>query len=39
MFEMPSRDDIKEVVVSREMIQSKIPPVYVLKAGEDKKSA
>jgi len=39
MFEMPSRDDIKEVVVSREMIQSKIPPVYVLKAEDSKKSA
>jgi len=39
MFEMPSRDDVAEVIVTRESVVNKIPPSYVLKDGEDKKSA
>ena len=31
MFEIPSRSDIEEVVVTRETITDKKPPIYVLK--------
>lgn len=37
MFETPSRDDIKEIMVSREVILRQTPPVYSLK--KDKKIA
>ena len=39
MFEMPSRDDIKEVIVNRDAVMNVAPAVYVLKGEENKKSA
>jgi ATP-dependent Clp protease ATP-binding subunit ClpX len=39
MFELPSRDDISEVMVNRETILRNSPAVYVLKQEEDKKIA
>jgi ATP-dependent Clp protease ATP-binding subunit ClpX len=39
MFELPSRDDVAEVLVTKESVVNKTPPEYVLKSGEDKKSA
>ena len=38
MFELPSRDDVKEVIVSRDAVAGKEPAEYVLKE-ENKKSA
>jgi ATP-dependent Clp protease ATP-binding subunit ClpX len=37
MYETPSRDDIKEIMISREVILKQAPPVYSLK--KDKKIA
>jgi len=39
MFDLPSRNDIAEVIVNKEAVQGKIPPVYVMKDGIGKKSA
>jgi ATP-dependent Clp protease ATP-binding subunit ClpX len=39
MFELPSRDDVAEVLVTKESVVNKTPPEYALKSGEDKKSA
>jgi len=39
MFELPSRSDVLEVVVTKESVANKTPPEYVFKIGEDKKSA
>lgn len=39
MFELPSRDDVAEVVVSKEAVQGKIPAAYVMKNEKSKKSA
>jgi ATP-dependent Clp protease ATP-binding subunit ClpX len=39
MFETPSRDDIREIMVTREVILREQPPVYVLKKEKDKKIA
>jgi ATP-dependent Clp protease ATP-binding subunit ClpX len=38
MFELPSRDDVKEVIVSRDAVAGKEPAEYVLKEA-GKKSA
>jgi hypothetical protein len=37
MYETPSREDIKEILVSREVILKQAAPVYTLK--KDKKIA
>jgi ATP-dependent Clp protease ATP-binding subunit ClpX len=37
MFETPSRDDIREIMVTREAVLRQAPPVYSLK--KDKKIA
>ncbi|MCL2218749.1 MAG: ATP-dependent Clp protease ATP-binding subunit ClpX [Chitinispirillia bacterium] len=39
MFELPSRDDIAEVIVSKEAVMGKVPAVYVMKDGQERKSA
>jgi ATP-dependent Clp protease ATP-binding subunit ClpX len=39
MFELPSRDDVAEVIVSKEAVLGKTPAVYVMKNGVGKKSA
>jgi ATP-dependent Clp protease ATP-binding subunit ClpX len=39
MFEIPSRSDIEEVVVTRETIADKKPPIYVLRRHSAKPSA
>jgi ATP-dependent Clp protease ATP-binding subunit ClpX len=39
MFEIPSRSDIEEVVVTRETIVDKKPPIYVLKRHSAEPSA
>ena len=37
MFEIPSRSDIDEVVVTREAVLEGKPPIYVLKRREDQR--
>jgi ATP-dependent Clp protease ATP-binding subunit ClpX len=39
MFETPARDDIKEIVVTREAVLRQAPPAYILKKEKDKKIA
>jgi ATP-dependent Clp protease ATP-binding subunit ClpX len=39
MFETPTRDDIREIMVTRETILRQAPPVYILKKEKDKKIA
>jgi ATP-dependent Clp protease ATP-binding subunit ClpX len=39
MFDLPSRNDVKEIMVSKDAIQNKAQPVYVLKDEAGKKSA
>jgi ATP-dependent Clp protease ATP-binding subunit ClpX len=39
MFELPSRNDVAEVAVSRDTVMGKGAPPYILKKGKDKKSA
>jgi len=39
MFELPSRNDVAEVAVTKDVIVKKVPPEYVFKKEEDKKSA
>jgi ATP-dependent Clp protease ATP-binding subunit ClpX len=39
MFETPARDDIKEILVTREAILRQAPPAYILKKEKDKKIA
>jgi ATP-dependent protease Clp ATPase subunit len=34
MFEIPSRSDVREVVITRECIQDGVPPLLVLHAEE-----
>ena len=34
MFEIPSRDDVREVVITRECIDENVPPLLVLQSGE-----
>jgi len=39
MFETPTRDDIQDIVVTRETILRQSPPAYILKKEKDKKIA
>ena len=39
MFETPGRDDIREILVTRDSVLSKEPPAYLLKKEKDKKIA
>jgi ATP-dependent protease Clp ATPase subunit len=39
MFDLPSRNDVKEIMVSKDAIQNKAPAVYVLKDETSRKSA
>ena len=41
MFELPSREDVREVVVTAECVESQLPPLLVLRpeAGERRKEA
>ena len=39
MFEIPSRDDVREVVVTPECVQHGVPPLLVLHAGAGRKEA
>jgi ATP-dependent Clp protease ATP-binding subunit ClpX len=39
MFEIPSREDVREVVVTAESIEHGVPPLLVLHAEERKKEA
>ena len=39
MFETPTRDDIREIMVTRETILRQTPPAYILKKEKDKKIA
>jgi ATP-dependent Clp protease ATP-binding subunit ClpX len=39
MFETPSRDDIREIMITREAILKQQPPAYILKKEKDKKIA
>ncbi|MBN2038085.1 MAG: ATP-dependent Clp protease ATP-binding subunit ClpX [Chitinispirillaceae bacterium] len=39
MFETPSRDDVREIMITREVIQKKQQPAYILKKEKDKKIA
>jgi ATP-dependent Clp protease ATP-binding subunit ClpX len=39
MFETPSRDDIKEIMINREVILKKEQPAFILKKDKDKKLA
>ena len=39
MFETPTRDDIRDIVVTRETILRQAPPAYILKKEKDKKIA
>jgi ATP-dependent Clp protease ATP-binding subunit ClpX len=37
MFEIPSRRDVEEIVVTREMVEERKPPLYVLRSEPRKK--
>jgi len=37
MYDVPSRDDVREVVITRESVTDGIPPLLVLNAGEARK--
>jgi ATP-dependent Clp protease ATP-binding subunit ClpX len=39
MFETPSRDDIREIMITREVLLKQQPPAYILKKEKDKKIA
>jgi ATP-dependent Clp protease ATP-binding subunit ClpX len=39
MYDIPSRDDVREVVVTRESVTDGIPPLLVLDAEKKKKEA
>jgi ATP-dependent Clp protease ATP-binding subunit ClpX len=39
MYDIPSRDDVREVVVTREAVTERIPPLLVLHAEQKKKEA
>jgi ATP-dependent Clp protease ATP-binding subunit ClpX len=39
MFELPSRNDVKEVIVTKETLVNKTLPDYVFKGGKGKKTA
>jgi ATP-dependent Clp protease ATP-binding subunit ClpX len=39
MFEIPSRDDVREVVVTPESVTDRIPPLLVLHPEVKKKEA
>ncbi|NIP82183.1 MAG: ATP-dependent Clp protease ATP-binding subunit ClpX, partial [Gemmatimonadetes bacterium] len=39
MFEIPSRDDVREVVVTPECVTEQIPPLLVLRPEAKKKEA
>jgi ATP-dependent Clp protease ATP-binding subunit ClpX len=39
MFELPSRDDIREVVITKESITDKRPPLIVTERARAKKEA
>ena len=41
MFELPSREDVREVVVTAECVENQLPPLLVLRpeAGERRKEA
>jgi ATP-dependent Clp protease ATP-binding subunit ClpX len=37
LYEIPSRGDVREVVVTRESVEDRIPPLMVLRPGVGKK--
>jgi ATP-dependent Clp protease ATP-binding subunit ClpX len=39
LFELPSRSDVREVVVTREAVEEGVPPLLVLRPGVEKKEA
>jgi ATP-dependent Clp protease ATP-binding subunit ClpX len=39
LFEIPSREDVREVVVTRESVEDGIAPLLVLRPGAEKKKA
>ena len=39
MFETPTRDDIREIMITRETIMRQAPPAYILNKEKDKKIA
>jgi ATP-dependent Clp protease ATP-binding subunit ClpX len=39
MFEIPSRDDVREVVVTPECVRHGVPPLLVLRPEADRKEA
>jgi ATP-dependent Clp protease ATP-binding subunit ClpX len=39
LFELPSRSDVREVVITREAVEEGVPPLLVLRPGVEKKEA
>ncbi len=39
MFELPARDDVLEVVITEECVESKAPPMLILEPGAQRKEA
>ncbi len=39
LFELPSRTDVREVVITKEAVVEGVPPLLVLRAGGKKKEA
>ena len=39
MFDIPSRDDVREVVVTQECVEGKAPPMLILEPGAQRKEA
>jgi ATP-dependent protease Clp ATPase subunit len=39
LFEIPSRSDVREVVITKESAEGKVPPLLVLRPEVEKKEA
>ncbi len=39
MFDLPSRTDVREVVITRECVEDKSPPILILEPGVQRKEA
>jgi ATP-dependent Clp protease ATP-binding subunit ClpX len=39
MFELPSREDVREVVITQECVEGKAPPMLILEPGTQRKEA
>ncbi len=39
MYEIPSRDDIKKIIINKETVTDKLPPKMVIEQEEDSSSS